>query len=411
VIIKPDAKSGNGWRARYIDPDFEKAVKVTLDPALTTFEARAAWAVDKSKKLRQRRDELAGGAVRATGTVLAEAVKRYYAAHPQLGKETLRGYRVSADRFVQWCTSKDITSTDTIDRATLATYWESLVAVPKAVPLKKGKRGQRIETKRLRGPHAINRDIRGLGTVLRFLADRDLFPRLRIEDIGRALKKVSAAQEEPVALKPNELNELLAVARKHDAGTFEMTRKDKAKGTKHTTEKYTAVYPLVRGLMMTGMRLEEGVTLEWSAVDLDAAEIKLRGATTKTKRARTIDLSVCPSLLKMLAEMRPEDGEGLVFGLSYDEAVAACKRMRKMDGCPKRFRWKALRSTCGSYLTNAPGIFGAASAYRSAKQLGHSVVVAERHYVGLVKVPKDATTLEQAMGLEAVRGERNLRVA
>jgi hypothetical protein len=37
----------------------------------------------------------------------------------------------------------------------------------------------------------------------------------------------------------------------------------------------------------------------------------------------------------------------------------------------------------------------------SARQLGHSVVIAERHYVGVVKVPAMARTLEQAMGLEA----------
>jgi hypothetical protein len=61
-----------------------------------------------------------------------------------------------------------------------------------------------------------------------------------------------------------------------------------------------------------------------------------------------------------------------------------------------------LRQTCGTYLTNAPGIFGAASAYRSAKQLGHSVAVAERHYVGLVRgIPRDARTLEGAMQVEA----------
>jgi hypothetical protein len=58
-----------------------------------------------------------------------------------------------------------------------------------------------------------------------------------------------------------------------------------------------------------------------------------------------------------------------------------------------------LRSTCGTYLTNAPGIFGAASAYRSAKQLGHSVTVAERHYVGLIRLPVSAKTLDDATGV------------
>jgi hypothetical protein len=65
------------------------------------------------------------------------------------------------------------------------------------------------------------------------------------------------------------------------------------------------------------------------------------------------------------------------------------------------FTWQALRRTCGTFLTNAPGIFGAASAYRSAKQLGHSVQIAERHYLGLVRgIARDARTLEVAMQVE-----------
>jgi hypothetical protein len=52
-------------------------------------------------------------------------------------------------------------------------------------------------------------------------------------------------------------------------------------------------------------------------------------------------------------------------------------------------------------LTNAPGIFGAASAYRSAKQLGHSVAVAERHYLDVMRgIPREARTLEAAMQIE-----------
>jgi hypothetical protein len=63
-----------------------------------------------------------------------------------------------------------------------------------------------------------------------------------------------------------------------------------------------------------------------------------------------------------------------------------------------------MRRTCGTYLTNAPGIF-AASAYRSAKQLGHSVQVAEKHYLGLARgISPTARTLEAAMQIESVLG-------
>ena len=54
--------------------------------------------------------------------------------------------------------------------------------------------------------------------------------------------------------------------------------------------------------------------------------------------------------------------------------------------------------TCGTYLTNAPGIYGGASAFYSARQLGHGVEVAQKHYVGLIRgIPRDAHDLENAM--------------
>ena len=73
--------------------------------------------------------------------------------------------------------------------------------------------------------------------------------------------------------------------------------------------------------------------------------------------------------------------------------------MMKTYGAPT-FDWQLLRSTCGTYLTNAPGIFNAATVFMSAKQLGHSVAVAERHYLGVHRgIPREAHTLEAAMGL------------
>jgi hypothetical protein len=48
-------------------------------------------------------------------------------------------------------------------------------------------------------------------------------------------------------------------------------------------------------------------------------------------------------------------------------------------------------------LTSAPAIYGAASAFISGKRLGHSVTVAEKHYVGIVTISPDARTIEEAM--------------
>jgi len=125
---------------------------------------------------------------------------------------------------------------------------------------------------------------------------------------------------------------------------------------------------------------------------------------TKTGEGRRIDLSVTPSLRSMLAAMKLRSGGSrYVFRgtapVSQAEAKSAQDRLIKHFGAPK-FNWQELRRTCGTYLTCAPGIYGAASAFLSAKRLGHSVVVAERHYAGAVTdVPTTATTLEEALDI------------
>jgi len=97
-------------------------------------------------------------------------------------------------------------------------------------------------------------------------------------------------------------------------------------------------------------------------------------------------------------------GRGHVFGglEPYTAAIVESTRRRLLKdyGAPP-FDWQTLRSTCATYLTNAPGVFGAATVYLSAKQLGHSVAVAERHYLGVHRgIPRDARTLEDAMRLD-----------
>lgn len=76
---------------------------------------------------------------------------------------------------------------------------------------------------------------------------------------------------------------------------------------------------------------------------------------------------------------------------------AARKRLTRAFKAPE-FTWHDLRRTCGTHLTCAPGIYGGASAFLCAKKLGHSVAVAEKHYLGVVNnISPSARTLEEAM--------------
>jgi integrase len=412
VLVRPDAGHPY-WRARYTDPDTGRPVKVRLDPlALGTAEARREWVIRKARALAKRRMELESGAPKTTGTGLEDAVKRYYEAHPQLRTKTLAAYKAATKKLLAWADRNGIRSGDDLTRATLHGFREELVKQPKLAAASRGKRGARRETRQRRSAHSINRELRGARTVLGYLAELDLLPKVREGELRRALKKVDAALEQPTFLRPAEIAALLEAALAHDAEVFDETRAEHAgEGERGTTSRYEPIAPFVATLLLTGMRLGEAVALTWSQVDLQAldhdgqpvGEIHLAGAGTKTKRARVIDLAVSPLLRELLGVLH-ENGpkRGKVFALTADGAAAAAKRLKAKYSAPEAFSWQVLRSTCGTYLTNAPGIFGAASAYRSAKQLGHSVTVAEKHYVGLIRLPSTAKTLDDATGAAAV---------
>lgn len=415
VLIKPDPEGRHPhWRARFEDPDAGKLVKVRLDPiTLSTVEARRDWAIRKARELAKRRVELADGAVRATGTPFAECVDEYFKAHSELRKETINGYRTAADKLIAWASKHGVQTADDLTRARLVAFRDSLIADPKRAAVQLGRRGQRQTSTQPRSAHSINRELRSARTVLGYLRDRDLFARLSHDDLRRALKRLPTTHERIEYLKPHELQKLLEAALRHDAETFKANRDEHAgRGTPGTTPRYEPIAPFVAFVLLTGMRFGEAIALDWRQVELDAldneghkvGEIHLAGADTKTHHARTVGLEVSPALHALLASMQlAAGGMGPVFKLTRGTAEAAGKRLIAEYAAPKAFGWQMLRRTCGTFLTNAPGIFGASSAYRSAKQLGHSVTVAERHYLDVARgIPREARTLEAAMQLEDV---------
>src|SRR5690606_19400123 len=111
----------------------------------------------------------------------------------------------------------------------------------------------------------------------------------------------------------------------------------------------------------TGCRRGEALGLRWSDVELDATdhdgrivgEIRLPAAITRTHRARTIYLDVCPSLRRMLATMKLQaKGDRVFEGYTADLVNAGRLRLQADYGAPA-FDWQTLRSTCATYLTNA----------------------------------------------------------
>jgi integrase len=242
-------------------------------------------------------------------------------------------------------------------------------------------------------PATFNKWIRATKTMLAYWIDADLCPKLDHADLKR-IKQEDAPTELRDFLTPAKVRKLLQACERHDAATYALTREEKAGGkTEGSTPRYQPISGFALFVLLTGCRLNEAVGLDWKDVDLDAldhsgkatGQFQIRAADSKTKKPRTVSLAVSPALRRLMAAQKLRTGgRGKVWDATEDGAIKAMRRLRKTYGAPASFTWQALRRTCSTFLVNSPGIFGGASAYMAAKQLGHGVAVMERNYSGLV---------------------------
>lgn len=421
VVLKQRTlpSGATAWRARFTDPDSGRETYVTLDAlALATAEARRLWAIRKSKELAKRRMELEAGADRVRAKPLAEALANYEReARNRLRDKTLETYGLAFARLQQWAKREGVELTADLTRARLAGLRDYLIGAPRKVAKRGGRHAERQDSSRKRSPVSVNREMRSLKTLFNEWRVLGLLPYLDRDAIADALKPLQTPREQPEYLAPTQLQKLLEAAARHDAAMFDETRQEhRGLLPKGTTRRYEPIAAFAAFLLLTGCRRGEALGLTWADVDLDAidaqgrvvGEIRLRAEHTKTHRARTIGLEVSPALRALLAAMKLQAGRDAasqyVFGgetpYSIDVVEGARQRLLAAYGAPK-FDWQMLRSTCATYLTNAPGIFGAATVFMSARQLGHSVAVAERHYLEVYRgIPREAHTLESAMQIE-----------
>lgn len=439
VLIAPSAVGQHtAWRARFKDPDSGKLTKVRVPDEEDTPLKRRDWAVRKSHTLQGRTLDIKSGSPRIRATPFADAVDVFFTQPKKpLRDSTKANYEAVAKKLLTWADKVGITKTDQLTRPRLFDFRTFLMNEKKKLHLKGSKRNELIETDDPRSPHTINGDFRKLKTLLGRLIDRGdgSFPRLTRDDLTVALEELDAELERVDYLKAAELRKLLEAALRHDAATFASTREEEAErrrlarikvitevrpGPGGTTERYEhKIAPFLAVLLLSGMRLGEALSLQWEKdakklaghVELDELDdegrkvgaIILPGRGNKTKKSRTIGLEVSPALRALLvARHLRTGGKGSVFGLTEGIVNAAIKRLLEDYGAPE-FSPQKLRRTCGTFLTNAAGIFGGASAYRSGKQLGHATQTAEKHYLSLERgIPRDAHTVEAAMQIEDV---------
>lgn len=345
VRLPPRPEKYQRAAIRYKDPDSGRARLETIPADLNEAEIRH-WVAKRSQDIYLRRIELRDGAPRLTGASLAEAIADYYAA-AAIRSTTAEQYGYTTDAFLSWAETARVRSGDDL---TLAKLRDFRAHVIRRAP---------------RSPHSVNRDLRTLAAVLGQLRLNGKTPRLSSDAIKDGLQRVRAPIERKPFLDPGEIRALVEALAGRPIRDFVLL------------------------LLLSGMRRGEALGLGPAHVRGDT--IELRGADTKTARPRTIDLSVSSRLPKLVA--------AAPFGWTRDTARTELRALRETPGVPE-FTWQTLRRTCGTYLACAPGIWGAASVFMTARQLGHSVAIAERHYLGRIKISPEARTLEQAMGLE-----------
>lgn len=455
VLLKPNEARRTGWCARYKDADTGKTKTVTLpEDSRRTEEARTAWAVNKSSELIARRAQLAGGATRIVGGALSTAIDAFYDAPGERKQSTRDLYKLATGLLLEWARARGISDSADITGTRLIDFRDYVLSQRKKGYVRGSKRGARRDGSQRQKPLTINWKLRAVKTVLNYMRERGQV-RLSRDQITDALKPVKVPRDQPVFLRPGECQALLGAALRHDAETM-VTREEESqlrqaardRGVTRealaaaqragSTPRYEPIAPFVLCVLLTGMRFSEALGLRWASVDLHAVdpdgrevgEIRLKASETKTGHARTIGLDVSPQLLALLATLKLRVGKAAyVFGgaepWAASRADAARRRLvgavpasaRKAEpkrkraarvidyGAPKSFTWQVLRSTCATYQCNAPALWGAAAAFVSAKRLGHSITVSEKHYAGLFAVSREARTLEAAMQIEDLAAE------
>lgn len=355
--------------ARWVDPVTGKATQTSLDRlGLTTQTARAAWCAKKAEALAALRAAVAIGGTGTERAELADVAEGYLAAVAH--DRTRRSKALPLRAMARWLADAGVTLAADVTGPLVMRHWRDRVTDP-ASP---------------RQPSTQCRWLSVGATFLRWLRRRGYCPALTAEAIDVAAEPVRVPRHAPDVLTVAEVRDLLTAAMRYAAD--DRRRRD--------------VAPLMLALLLTGARWRELGELTWGEVLPDS--IRLAAHRTKIRRARSLEFDVAPTLATLFEALREAAGDPAPTDRVWPGAAAywpASVRVLVARYGVRPFTANTLRRTAGTVLTCAAGIFGGSSAYLSARRLGHSVTIAERVYVGLLRgLPPTAKTIEAALGVE-----------
>lgn len=368
VVLLPP-RHRHGWRARYRDPISGRVKRVTLldvdsihDPArpeLDPAQLREAWAVDMAAKIQRVISDRKLGRRKVTDVEIGTARTLWLASEPW-SPATLRLYRYATQRLVEYVGAAMLVRELAADQLVMFR-----AASRSARTLPRGRKSVRGGTREL---ISVNHELRICASFLRWCRTAASCQITR-DEIAESLKAFRVTHERKPHLETAAIRVLLEKARRYE----------------------TPAYDSIVCLLLTGMRAGELQALRWEWIQ-EGDRIRLPAAVIKTAEYRDIDLTVAPEAI-------PARGRH-AFGPVFSEANTgkqlryAFERLRQMDPRLANVSAHMLRRTCATYFTCA------FNPWRSAKSLGHSVLIAEKHYAGLVRVPAGCTTIAQAMGID-----------
>jgi len=363
-------------------------VEESLDKlGLTSDKARENWCKSKAKHLREQISAIAAGETIPAQTMVADALSGYFdAKRAELQPATLVAYKQGTKPFEVWCAKNAVVYIEDLTPPLLAQYREWFVGQRAYRPAKGEKvgKGKRVEGSAKRSPAQINKCLNSLRVVLSQLRREGHAPKLASDDIVDSLKFVKRERAKRRYLDAAQVKALLEAAQRHDA------------------DGHDAIAPFIAACLLTGMRFHELCDLTYDEVDTNAGEIHLAAKRTKTSTERTVYLDKQPSLWAWLKnEKLAAGGRKAVFPhLTF--AIARMARARLMDSgddgyASPPFTFHRLRATCGTYSV-CSSLYGRGSEHETAKQLGHSITVAQMHYTGRARdFRQNADSLENAM--------------
>jgi integrase len=361
-LIARKRADGVTWYGRWRDELTGKWQDENLTvQGLTTEALRRRWLQRKADELFAARRAMALGVVHTT---YEEAAKRYLDdCRRRLRARSVAAYEYGVGVLVKHLSALRGATQETTP-ADLWSFRSALVA-------------------EVEEPGTLNNQFKRARAALEWWRRAQLVPLLSSDAIADAFKVVPEDMEEIRPLAPREIRDLLtAVARDPEP-------------------RFPALVALI---LLTGMRRGEAEQISWDdcALDVDQACIRL-GTWVKTRKARTVDLTVCPAAVDLMRAIRDRSlGDYVVSGQEPLTERQGRRWRDRLQVLSRPWTYRLLRQTAGSYLANAPAIFGGASAYRTARMLGHSVAVSEKHYLGVLPgVPASAKTVEAAMEAEA----------